>query len=145
MPLLFPLLLAAAVAAPPGRVAIGQYGAWGAFADARGRSCYAIAMPARGAGGSVAAVAPPGRPRVELRPSRPARPGSLSVRVDGRALAFDGPSPAIEGRAAIVALRGGTRLRVSGTTAEGRRFRDDYPLRGFASALDAATLACLAR
>jgi hypothetical protein len=144
MPLLS-LLLAAAVAAPPGRTAIGQYGAWGAFADARPRRCYAIAMPARGEGGSVAVVAPPGRPRVEVRPSRPARPGSLRVQVDGRALALDGPSLTVESRAAIVALRGGTRLRVSGTTAEGRRFRDDYPLRGFASALDAATLACLAR
>jgi hypothetical protein len=145
MPVFVPLLLALAAAAPPGP-GVGQYGRWGAFAAARAGRCYAIAMPMGRAAGAVAVTAPPLAPRVDIRPSRTVRPGSLRASVDGRPLPLDGDATAsVSGRRVLAALRTGTRLRVAARDPAGRRFRDDYPLSGLASALDAATIGCLTR
>jgi hypothetical protein len=136
------LLLAPAIAAT-GPVGIGQFGRWGAFRDEGRQVCYAVALPL-GSEGSAAVIAPPGPPRLELRLGHPARPGTVTATIDGRRFALAGGERSeITRRAIVVALRNGGRLRVTARDDRGRSIAREYPLRGFASALDAATLACL--
>jgi hypothetical protein len=146
MPATATFLLLAATAVTPPAAGIGQYGRWGAFAGAGPRACYVVAMPQRGREASAAVVAPPGVPRVELRIGMPVRPGSVVATVDEQAFPVAGDSVAVgHGRRIVAALRNGQRLRVTARSPSGRRIRHDYPLQGFASALDAATLGCLVR
>ncbi|PTQ13450.1 hypothetical protein CLG96_05000 [Sphingomonas oleivorans] len=152
----FALIVSAPAAA---REALGIFGTWGAFRDARPPRCFAIAEPA-------------GAPRGEWRPFLsvarwPARgvAGQIHVRLS-RARAAGAPvyvtigsfkarlvAGGVDGWAAdaradaaiVAAMRGGDRLVVTSNGVDGRRFTDVYPLRGAATAIDAATLACAKR
>ena len=154
------LALLAALAAPAiaQRSSLGVFGGWAAFRDP-GR-CYAIAapvagpqpegwrpflsvghFPARGAGGQV-----------HVRLSRVKRDGSaVLLRIDGQSYQLVGSGRdawAPDGRAddaILAAMRTGLSLVVETRAANGARFRDGYQLRGAATAIDAAALACRAR
>ena len=150
------LVSAVAQAAAP----LGVFGAWAAFDDrARGR-CYAISRmerwvrPGQPVGyASVGSVPARGlRAQPHFRLSRDKRPGSAAILpVDGRpfelvAAARDARARDRRAERAIVAaMRGGTRMRVVSYATNGRRFVDSYTLRGAATAIDAATVACARR
>lgn len=153
-------LLAAIATAATGRSAIAIFRSWGAFregaADAPTR-CYAIAEPppnstnaGRGAFASVASwPARRIRAQVAIRLSHPTRDGSavtlsisdasfpLIVRSQ-QAWAHDRRQDA----AIVAAMRSGSSMSVSAVGANGNPFADGYRLRGAASAIDAAALAC---
>jgi hypothetical protein len=123
---------------------VGQFAGWGAFRHGDRQVCYVAAVPTRG-GGSVSVIAPPGAPRIEVRFDRPARPGSAALSIDGRRFTLVGTGPLVATRRAMInALRTRDQMRVTARDAQGRAMTQVYALRGFASALDAATLACLA-
>jgi len=152
------LLVAAAGAAAAQPRALGIYGSWGAFTD--DRRCYAITQPfegppaegwrafasighwrARGAGGQL-----------HVRLSREKRPGSaVLLRIDGTAFQLAGGGRdawAPDGRADIAiqaAMRTGIDLVVETRSLRGLLVRDRYRLRGAATAMDAAALACAPR
>ena len=145
------LWLALVAAAPPGRIALGQFGSWGAFRDAVPARCFAIAR-SRGGGHGTFAVST--WPRLRAH-------GQIHVRLDRAAgdattLEVSGQrfrlrtrgdeawawSPREDARIAA-ALRGGGVLHVRGVDERGRRFHDSYPLDGAASAIDAMRLGCL--
>ena len=155
--LLIPLLLAADAAAATPRTT-GIWGRWGAFE--RAGACYAISEPERTAGRSegspFAAISfwRDGRSRGQLhiRLSRAKRPGSaLILRVDGRTFQLRGGDReawAIDAAAdAAIArsLRGGSIMSIETRSAAGALIRDHYSLRGAATAIDAAALACRPR
>ncbi|MGD9812683.1 MAG: hypothetical protein AB7U35_15345 [Sphingobium sp.] len=154
------LVLAAALAAPATaqRQSLGVFGGWAAFRD-QGR-CYAIASsvagprpegwraflsvghwPARGPGGQV-----------HVRLSRAKRDGSaVLLRIDGQSYQLVGsgrdawaPDGAADD-AILTAMRTGLNLVVETRAANGVRLRDGYQLRGAATAIDAAALACRPR
>ena len=151
------LLLLAASPAWGQRQSLGVFGAWGAFRD--GGRCYAIAAPADAPAAEgwrpFASVGHwPGRRggQLHIRLSREKRSGSaVLARVDGRsfqlvgggrdAWAPDGPADA-EIR---TAMRTGLDLVVETRSAQGRLVRDHYRLRGAATAMDAAAIACAPR
>lgn len=133
---------------------VGIYGGWGAF---RGNDrCYAMAEPdsaaARGKGAFAAFTfwpnrAPRGQVSIALR--KPRRAGSaILLSVDGAPMQLAGagrlawaPTPAAD--AAIQrAVRTGVRLRIETRAESGERLIDSYTLRGAASAIDAAAIAC---
>ena len=153
---LFLLMTTASAAAQPR--ALGVFGNWGAFRD-EGR-CYAIAQPHQ---------APPaqrwrpflaighwprqgGQGQVHVRLSREKRPGSaVLLRIDGRTFQLSGngrdawaPNGDAD-REIRQAMRTGLDLTVQTRSTEGRLIRDQYHLRGAATAMDAAALACLPR
>lgn len=151
------LLLVAAAAGPVGaaRETIGVWRGWGAFREP-GR-CFAIARPVAAAGrtGGFADVA--SWPARALRASfhaqlsrapDPSTPVTLSVGERRFRLAArgrdvwtaDGPGD----RALVAALRSGRSMSIEGVGAGGRPFADVYVLAGAATAIDAATLACVA-
>lgn len=155
--LLFPALVAAVPAwAQP--QPLGVFGSWGAFRD--GARCYAIAEP-------VLAPAPqgwrpfasvgqwPGRGRtgqLHIRLSREKRLSSaVLLRIDGRAFQLigggrDAWAPDARGDAEIqAAMRTGLDLIVETRSTQGLIVRDQYRLRGAATAIDAAALACARR
>ncbi len=154
---MIPVRLAAAIALtmiPAGaeaRESLGVFGRWGAFRDARPARCYAIAEPVRSVAKSArwrpfASVATwPGRARnqlhIRLRQPRPA--GARVLLQIGRqrfllaAGGADAWAPDARTDAAIVAaMRSAERMYVGG---------DAYPLRGAATAIDAALLGCVGR
>jgi len=154
--------LFAALAAPAHaqRQSVGIFGQWGAFRDADGRRCYAIAEPPvrRRAQTSrpFASIAffPGGgtRGQVFFRLSRTKRPGSaLILRVDDRTFQLVGGganawAPGPEADAAIVAaMRSGIAMTVETRAERGAAIRDSYQLRGAATAIDAAAIACARR
>jgi hypothetical protein len=137
--------------------AIGVYGVWGAF-QAPGR-CYAIAEPVQPGARDTqpfAAVAywPAQRVRAQLhvRLSREKRPDSaVLLRIDGRSFQLAGrgwdawaPDGAADAEL-VAAMRTGLAMIVETRAVGGRLVRDHYRLRGAATAVDAAALACLAR
>jgi hypothetical protein len=150
------VVLALAAPAAAQRQSLGVFGGWAAFRDP-GR-CYAIAAP-------VAGPRPEGwRPffsighwpergpggQVHVRLSRAKRDGSaVLARIDGQSFQLVGRGRdawAPDGRAdeaLMRAMRTGLNLTVETRAANGARFRDAYQLRGAASAIDAAALACL--
>jgi hypothetical protein len=156
-------LLAAAVlvqAAPAletdARRTIGIFERWGAFADSAPRRCYAIAKPIsrRTALYPFASVATwPGahvRNQLHLRLSRrraPTAQVTLSVgerRFPLRAGDLDAWAPdAAADRAIVSAMRAGRSMSVESVARGGRPFVDVYALKGAATAIDAAALACL--
>lgn len=153
--LLLPLaaLLATPAAAQP--QSLGIFSTWGAFRD--GARCYAITQPyeapaaqrwrpfasighwpARGPGGQL-----------HIRLSREKRQGSaVLLRIDGRSHQLVGggrdawaPDP----RADVeiqAAMRNGIELAIETRSVDGRLVRDLYRLRGAATAMDAAAIAC---
>jgi len=153
--LLFLVLGAAAVPAAAQPRPLGIFATWGAFRD--GARCYAITQPyespaprgwrpfasvghwpARGAGGQL-----------HVRLSREKRQGSaVLIRIDGRSFQLAGGGRdawAPDARADVeiqAAMRTGIELAVETRSADGRPVRDLYRLRGAATAMDAAAIAC---
>jgi hypothetical protein len=151
-------LLLAALAAPAGAQALGVYGLWAAF-QAEGR-CYAIAeayqRPRPGDGRAYASVGYwPGRSvrgQAYFRLSRAKREGSaVLLRIDGRTFQLRGGgaqawAPDAAADAEIVsAMRTGIEMNVESRAAAGALIRDSYRLRGAATAVDAAAIACARR
>lgn len=150
------LLLAGAAPALAQPQSLGIFASWGAFRDAR--RCYAIASPyeapvargwrpfasvghwpARGGGGQL-----------HIRLSREKRTGSaVFVRIDGRSFQLIGGGRdawAPDARADIeiqAAMRTGIDMLVETHSTEGTMVRDHYRLRGAATAMDAAAIACV--
>jgi hypothetical protein len=153
LPFIFMAMAVPAVAAPQ---SLGIFGGWGAFADA-GR-CYAIARPAEAtaAGGQPFASIGHWPPRhggqLHVRLSREKRPGSaVLLRIDGRSFQLSGAGRdawAADGRAdqdIQAAMRTGIEMIVETRAADGAAMRDRYGLRGAATAMDAAAIACIPR
>lgn len=154
--LLFPLaLLALASPAAAQRQSLGVFGSWGAFRD-RAR-CYAITEPFQAPQPQgwrpFAAVGHwPGRGggQLHVRLSREKRPGSaVLARIDGRSFQLVGNGRdawAPDGRAdhaIATAMRTGIEMVVITRAVGGIVVRDHYRLRGAATAMDAAAIACL--
>ena len=153
--LLFLLLCSAPAAA---QQPLGVFGLWGAFRTAE--RCYAIAEPDQeprpGDGRAYASVGfwPQRgvRGQAYFRLRQPKRPGSaVLLRIDGASFQLVGSGRdawAPDGRAddaILTAMRTGLNLVVETRAANGARFRDGYQLRGAATAIDAAALACRPR
>ena len=131
---------------------------WGAFSGA-GR-CYAISQPYRSPDAEqwrpfVAVGHWPGRRisgQLHVRLSREKRDGSaVLLRIDGRSFQLSGGGRdawAPDERAddeIMAAMRTGIELVVETRSTRGLLVRDHYRLRGAATAMDAAALACAAR
>jgi len=153
------LLGLAAAAAPAGAQpqALGVYGSWGALRDSA--RCYAIAEPHQRSGGrdgqAFASVSyRPGRGggQLHIRLSRAKRESSaVFLRIDGRSFQLAGRGADVwapDGAAdeeILAMMRTGLDLVVE-TRAEGGAYvRDQYRLRGAATAIDAAAIACAPR
>ncbi len=149
------LTLASPVAAQ--RQPLGIYSLWGAFRDNSPSRCFAVAQPTRGPRAEgwqpFAAVSWwPGRGvrgQLHVRLSRQKRPGSaVLLRIDGRPfqLAGGGVNAWAPNRAAdaeiLRAMRTGVGMSVETRSTRGTPVRDFYPLRGAATAMDAAAIAC---
>jgi len=151
-------LLVMAVLAVPAEAepqSLGIFGQWGAFRNSD--HCYAIAEPAaphrRDGGRAFASVGDwPGRNirgQVHFRFARPKRPGSaVLLRIDDRTFQLigggaDGWAPDAAADAEIVtAMRTGVAMSVETRSESGGLLRDAYNLRGAATAVDAAAIAC---
>lgn len=150
------IALAAVPLAPPllAKDSLGVYAQWAAFRDAEVPRCYAIAQ----SGGRAAAK---GYASVGTWPKRGVR-GQVHVRLS-RALATNANARLAVGSrrftlttkgqdawtkdkamdaAIIAAIRSATRMSISATAANGRRFTDRYALEGAATAMDAALVGC---
>jgi hypothetical protein len=150
-------LLALAVPAAAQRVPLGIFSQWGAFEDTRPRRCYAIAQPTRGPRpegwqpfASVSFWPDRGaREQVHFRLSRQKRTGSaILLRIDDRTFQLVGggtnawaPGPAAD-QAIAAAMRAGVHMTIETRSVRGGRVRDYYQLRGAATAIDAAAIAC---
>ena len=154
--LLSSLLLAAPAAAQ--QQALGVFGMWGAFRG-EGR-CYAIAQPVRAPDpegwrpfASVGHWPALGvRGQLHIRLSREKRAGSaILLRIDGRSFQLAGggrdawaPDPRADADI-LAAMRTGIEMVVETRSTQGRLVRDQYRLRGAATAMDAAAIACAPR
>jgi hypothetical protein len=153
-------LVAAGIAHAADRTAIAIFREWGAFregtADAPTR-CFAIAEPppnTLSAGhGAFASVAnwPAKRVRAQLamrlsHPLRPDMPVTLTIGDASFPLVAQGQNAWAHDRhqdaRIVAAMRSGSSMSVSAVGANGNPFADVYRLRGAASAIDAASLAC---
>ena len=153
--LFFSLMLASPAVAQPSP--IGVFGTWGAFRD-RGR-CYAIAEPERpdrGGARPFASVswwpASGARGQLHLRFAQAKRAGSaVLLRIDDRTFQLRGGGAdawATDARAdaeIVSAMRTGLAMSVETRAASGAALRDTYALRGAATAIDAAAIACARR
>ena len=164
----------AIAAAAPTRETLGIFDRWGAFVDAAPARCYAIAEPVTAGGAArwrpFASIATfPARPggyglagrtpaaggvrnQLHIRLSRDRNPQArvtLSVgerRFDLTATAVDAWAPDARTDAAIVsAIRSSRSMSVEALGRSGTPFADVYALRGAATAIDAAALACVGR
>jgi hypothetical protein len=145
------VLLAAPAAAQ--RRALGTWSFWGAFRD--NERCFAIAEPvdpARGTRPFASIGWWPGRGlagQLHIRLGADKRPESaVLLRIDGRifqlnAASRDAWAPDSAADAAIVAaMRTGIEMTVETRSVRGALVRDSYRLRGAATAIDAAAIAC---
>lgn len=155
--MLTPLLIAAAAAATSAPEPLGVFGQWGAFQRKGPTRCYAIAEPharPRPQGWkSFASVAYwPGegrRGQVHFRLGRMKREGSaVLLRIDGRTFQLIGggkdawaPGPGADA-AIVAAMRSGVDMTIETRTATGAVLRESYRLKGAATAVDAAAIAC---
>ena len=146
-----------ALAQPQPR-ALGAFGNWAAFRD--GARCYAITQPyqapAAQAWQPFASVGMwPGRGRgaeLHIRLSREKRQNSaVLLRIDGRTFQLTGggrdawaPDPGADVEIQT-AMRTGIDLVVETRSTQGLIVRDLYRLRGAATAMDAASIACAPR
>lgn len=132
---------------------LGAFGSWAAFRD--GARCYAITQPyeapeARGWQPFASVGQWPGRgSQLHIRLSRETRQGSaVLLRIDGRAFQLTGGgrdawAPDARADAEIQAtMRTGIDFVVETRSADGLLVRDLYRLRGAATAMDAAAIAC---
>jgi hypothetical protein len=142
-----------AVPAAAQQQSLGIFGQWGAFAG-NGR-CHAISEPYRTvrAGRAFASVGYwPGRGvrgQVHFRLGAPKRPGSaVLLRIDEqtfqlRAGGINAWAPDARADADIVAaMRTGIDMTIETRSEGGALIRDSYRLRGAATAIDAAAIAC---
>ena len=138
------------------RQSLGIFQTWGAFGEP-GR-CYAISEPYRSpppeAWRPFASVGYwPGRgvrSQVHFRLSREKRPGSaVLLRIDDQTFQLQGGgnnawAPDRQADADIVAaMRTGLEMSVETRSTRGAFVRDSYRLRGAATAIDAAAIACV--
>lgn len=137
---------------------LGIFGTWGAFRGAD--RCYAIAEPYQkpraGDGRGFASVGYwPARAtggQAHFRLSRAKREGSaVLLRIDDRTFQLRGggadawaADPAADAEL-VSAMRTGIEMSVETRTASGALVRDSYRLRGAATAIDAAAIACARR
>jgi hypothetical protein len=157
--LVFPLFfMALAAPAAAQQQSLGIFGTWGAFRDSS--RCYAIAEPYQdarsGEGRAFASVGNwPGRAvrgQAFFRMSRAKREGSaVLLRIDGRTFQLRGggadawaADPAADAEI-VAAMRTGIEMSVETRAAGGAAVRDSYRLRGAATAIDAAAIACSRR
>lgn len=157
-------MAAAPWAAPvAARDAIAVFDDWGAFSDAapgQPKRCYAIAQPppisdAAGRGAFAAVTSWPDRrvrAQVSVRLSRGHRGDSrvtLSIGDAAFALITDGRvawgKDRFEDALIVRAMRSGSSMSIATISAKGGAYADVYRLRGAASAIDAAMLACAIR
>lgn len=149
------LALAVALLATPAqaRTTLGSYDGWGAFRDEEPPRCFAIARPVRRGTAAFATVSAWPRAgvrgQVYLRLSRAVRPGAAIVlQVDDRRIALTGAGAnawAANPRAdasIVAAMRSARGMSVASVAATGGAFADSYALKGAATAIDAATIAC---
>jgi hypothetical protein len=152
------LFMAMAVPAAAQPQSLGIFGSWGAF-QGDGR-CYAIAEPfeAPPALGwrPFAAVghwpARRGGGQLHIRLSREKRQGSaVLLNIDGRSFQLLGggrdawaPDPRAD-QEIQAAMRTGMDMAVETRAGDGLLVRDHYRLRGAATAMDAAAIACVRR
>jgi hypothetical protein len=154
------LLFFIALATPAGaqRQSIGIFGTWGAFRGAN--RCYAIAeafqAPRPGDGRGFASVGYwPARAvggQAFFRLSRAKREGSaVLLRIDDRTFQLRGggadawaADPTADAEL-VSAMRTGIEMSVETRSASGALVRDSYRLRGAATAIDAAAIACARR
>ena len=158
---LFLVLLAGAALPPATRAAapsaLGIFDGWGAFRDAAGPRCYAIAAPAATIGTPQAkAYASVGYwPRARIRGQfyvrlSKARSADRELRltIGSRRFILAGngvhgwASDARMDAAIIAAMRSAPSMSVESATAAGGAIADTYRLRGAATAIDAAALGC---
>lgn len=148
------------VAAAPlaAKDSLGVYANWAAFRDGRGPSCYAIAKaePSQRSRdfapyatiSNWPAKKVRGQFHVRLSRKLAARPG-INLRVGSRRFSLTGGEgdawarDATMDAAIIAAMRSANAMTVYASDARGRRFSDSYRLKGAATAIDAATLACV--
>jgi hypothetical protein len=151
-------LALALVATPAGaRESIGVFDRWGAFRDPSPARCFAIAEPVQIVRGGqwkpFASIASwPGqglRNQLHVRLSHNRNPRArvtLSVgerRFELVAGGADAWAPDPQTDAAVVsAMRDGRSMSVESLAATGQPFADVYTLKGAATAIDAAALAC---
>jgi hypothetical protein len=157
--LLFPLIfMALATTAEARPQSIGIFGTWGAFREAD--RCYAIAEPLSaprpGDGRGFASIGYwPARAaggQAYFRLSRAKREGSaVLLRIDDRTFQLRGSGaeawaadPAADSEL-VSAIRTGIEMSVETRSASGALIRDSYRLRGAATAIDAAAIACARR
>jgi hypothetical protein len=157
--LIFPLFfMALAAPALAQKQSLGIFGTWGAF-KAPDR-CYAVAEPLSpprpGDGRGFASVgywpARSGGGQAYFRLSRAKREGSaVLLRIDDRTFQLRGGGAdawAVDSAAdaeLVSAMRTGIELSVETRSAGGGLVRDSYRLRGAATAIDAAAIACARR
>ena len=149
------LMTATAAAAESG--SLGVFGQWAGFERQSPHTCYAIAAPYRAprslAWKPFASVSywPARRVRAQLhfRLSREKRVGSaVLLRIDDRIFQLLGGKTdawAVDAAAdaeIVAAMRTGVEMRIETRTANGALVRDSYWLRGAATAIDAAAIAC---
>jgi hypothetical protein len=142
------------------RQALGIFFQWGAFLQEGPKRCFALAEPhrapkAEGRRPFASISFWPGigvRGQVHFRLSRNKRPGSaVLLRIDDRTFQlFAGGANAwardARGDAEIVAaMRSGIDMIIETRSDRGAMVRDYYQLRGAATAIDAAALACARR
>jgi len=152
------LFIGLASSAAAQQQSLGIFGTWGAVRDP-GR-CYAIAEPYQepraGDGRGFASVGYwPGRTaggQAYFRLSRAKREGSaVLLRIDRRTFQLRGggasawAADAAADAAIVSAMRTGIEMNVETRSASGALVRDSYRLRGAATAIDAAAIACARR
>lgn len=151
-------LIGAMLASPAlAREALGMFGDWAAFKDPATPRCYAIAKAAPSAlqrdYQPYATVAwwprQNQRGQVHFRLSRKLAANAPIVLTVGRTrialVGGGGDAWAADGRgdaAIVAAMRTASEMTVSARDASGRGFSNTWSLKGAASALDAATIAC---
>lgn len=150
----FLALLAVASPVSGAKQPLGIFSSWGAFRD--GDRCWAVAEPEgagrRGGGRAFASVtwsARGERGQVAFRLARPKRAGSaVLLRIDDRLFQLIGGGDTAWGadpRAdadIVTAMRTGVQMTLETRAENGAALRDGYPLRGAATAIDAAAIAC---
>ena len=158
--LFFLALLGVATPVAAQRQSLGIFFQWGAFREEGPKRCFAIAEPhrapkAQGWRPFASISFWPGmgvRGQVHFRLSRTKRPGSAALlRIDDRTFQlFAGGANAWardrRGDAEIIAaIRSGIDMTIETRSDRGALVRDYYQLRGAATAIDAAAVACARR
>jgi hypothetical protein len=152
----FSMLLAGLATPADARDALGVFGSWGAFRDVRPLRCFAIAEPAVRRKGDWRPFASIGvwpgsgvRRQLHLRLRYPrSAEAKVTLSLGDRRIELvgggvDAWAADPRGDAAIVAaMRSAPTMTVSVRDPQGRDFYDSYELRGAATAIDAAALAC---